>query len=188
MTALQSVLTAVTDWVPRSEAQSRTRADFLDRLAAGSPVLARAPLATHVTASLFLFDLSMGRVLLCHHRKGDFWVQPGGHLEPEDRTIEGAAIREAVEETGLPREVIASVVMVDLDHHALNAGFGRCRSHLDVGFAGTADPDVPLVLSAESRDLQWFRVDDLPANLAPGLGARLGQILDRLDPTRGPIT
>ncbi|MBW8810801.1 MAG: NUDIX domain-containing protein, partial [Lysobacter sp.] len=35
------------------------------------------------------------------HRKGGFWVQCGGHLEPDDATLSAAALREATEESGI---------------------------------------------------------------------------------------
>ncbi|QBJ96998.1 NUDIX domain-containing protein [Rhodococcus sp. ABRD24] len=183
MTMLRSVLTAVTDWVPHTAEQTRARAEFLQRLVAGEAVLRRSPLPTHVTASLFVLDPQRIRILLCHHRKGGFWVQPGGHLEPDDRSIEDAAVREAVEETGIPRDAITGVTMADLDHHPLGAGFRGCRSHLDIAFVGTTDPAVPVVVSDESQDVRWFPVDGLPPNTAPGLDTRLAQVLDRVRPT-----
>ena len=41
-----------------------------------------------------------GRVLLARHSEGDFWVLPGGTVEPAE-TPADAAVREMFEETGL---------------------------------------------------------------------------------------
>lgn len=38
------------------------------------------------------------KVLLLHHKKFNMWVQPGGHIEPNENPIQ-AAIREVKEET-----------------------------------------------------------------------------------------
>ena len=52
----------------------------------------------HLTASCFVLSPDLGQVLLTHHRKGGFWVQLGGHLEPTDTSLADAARREAREE------------------------------------------------------------------------------------------
>jgi ADP-ribose pyrophosphatase YjhB (NUDIX family) len=44
----------------------------------------------HVTASAFL---------LVFHRKLDRWLQPGGHVEPDDASVFETAVREAREES-----------------------------------------------------------------------------------------
>ena len=41
-------------------------------------------------------------MLLTLHRKVGRWLQLGGHCEPADTTLAGAALREATEESGLP--------------------------------------------------------------------------------------
>lgn len=52
----------------------------------------------HFTASVFI--VKNQKVLLIYHRKLNKWLPPGGHLKPEE-TPPQAAIREALEETGL---------------------------------------------------------------------------------------
>src|SRR5688572_11893005 len=55
------------------------------------------------TASVYILD--QDRVLLIYHRKLQKWLQPGGHIDPNEIPSE-AAIREALEETGLEVEII----------------------------------------------------------------------------------
>ena len=131
----------------------------------------------HLTAGALVLDPTGTRTLLVLHRRGGFWVQPGGHLEPEDRTPRDGALRELLEETGLPAAAVSiSEHPADLDHHQLPAAFGRCRSHLDVAHLAVVDPETPVVASDESDDIAWWPLDGLPqdpAAVAQDLPARL---------------
>ena len=70
----------------------------------------------HYTSSVFLLDPDLQSVLLIFHPFFHSWIQPGGHLESEDQSLEGAALRELKEETGIHEGTILPVL--DLDVHA----------------------------------------------------------------------
>jgi 8-oxo-dGTP pyrophosphatase MutT (NUDIX family) len=54
-----------------------------------------------LTASVLMLTTSQPqKVLLIHHKKHGTWLQPGGHVEPEENPVE-CALREAREETGI---------------------------------------------------------------------------------------
>jgi 8-oxo-dGTP pyrophosphatase MutT (NUDIX family) len=55
----------------------------------------------HVTASAIVLSPDRSSVLLIHHKKLLRWLQPGGHVERHDLSLELAALREAVEETSV---------------------------------------------------------------------------------------
>ncbi len=57
----------------------------------------------HVTASAFIVNPATKQVLLLQHKALGTLLQPGGHVEPADKTILAAAEREVMEETGLDR-------------------------------------------------------------------------------------
>lgn len=57
----------------------------------------------HFTVAVFV--VSGGRVLLHHHRKLGMWLPPGGHIE-RDELPDDAAVREVMEETGVPVELV----------------------------------------------------------------------------------
>lgn len=180
MTLLDSALHAVSSWTPFSSSEEAEQAEFLAALDQGAEVLSRHPLPSHLTASAFILDTAHEHVLLVFHRKGRFWVQPGGHLESEDADILAAALREATEETGLRSEQLRGLTVVDLDHHRLSGAFGHCRSHLDIGVAMMTDGTPQPTVSDESEDVQWFTIEDLPEDAVHGLGARLAEVLERL--------
>lgn len=144
--------------------------------ASGDAAIDRTLGPEHLTASCFVFSPDRSLVLLCLHRKGRFWVQFGGHLEPQDHDLAGAARREAREESGIAGLELDEDAVADLDRHDLHGGFS-CAAHWDVGFVATAAPSTPTAVSHESEDVRWFPVDALPAPLASGLDRRLAALL-----------
>ncbi|MCL2514492.1 MAG: NUDIX domain-containing protein [Microbacteriaceae bacterium] len=126
----------------------------------------------HVTASAFVFSPDLAQVLLCFHKKGRFWVQFGGHIDPEDATVAEAAQREAREESGIPDLELASGAITDLDRHDLHGGFS-CAAHWDIGFVAFVAPDARIEVSEESEDVRWFPVDAPPAEVPERFERRL---------------
>lgn len=160
-------------WSAPTAALGRLRKEYVTFVGGlGGAALRRGSGPAHVTASCFIFSGDLRQTLLCFHRKGRFWVQTGGHVEPDDPSVPSAALREAREEAGLTELSLVPAVL-DLDRHELGAGFGSCRTHWDVGFAALSTTDEPPRVSEESEQVAWFPVDDLPAPLAGSVAPRL---------------
>lgn len=146
---------------------------------AGSALHREGP-AAHLTASALVLTASADRALLLLHRKAGAWLQPGGHLEADDRSLAAAALREASEETGLGPVLRPAGDLVDLHHHGLGAAFGRCREHLDVAFVLVAPDGAEPEVSDESEHVAWFPLDALPEGVAPDVPPRLARAASRL--------
>lgn len=101
-------------------------------------------------------------VLLTLHRKAQAWFQTGGHCEPGDATLAGAALREAVEESGI-HQLALDPVPVQLDAHPVEFCDPRGTvHHLDVRFVAVAPADAVHAVSEESLDVRWWPHDALP--------------------------
>ncbi len=88
----------------------------------------------HVTASAFVVDPGLERVLLVHHDKLDRWVQPGGHVEITDIDHQSAARREVAEECGITD--LTTLGVVDLDIHDFpRRGETPAHLHFDLRWA-----------------------------------------------------
>lgn len=171
-------------WAPRAEHLQTLRAEYLAYLAylADGGTADRDASPQHLTASTFVLSPDLRHVLLCYHRKGQFWVQLGGHVEPGDASVAAAAAREAHEESGLTTLQLAGLAPVDLDRHGLGDGFGRCAVHWDVGYVALAPTDSVTVVSDESDDVAWWPVDALPAEVPEQFARRLARVLAELSP------
>jgi 8-oxo-dGTP pyrophosphatase MutT (NUDIX family) len=167
-------------WHPPSAAQDALRLDYLEHLRRHPDGTSRDGPPAHLTTSCFVVDSRAEHVLLTLHRKGRFWVQLGGHLEPGDQGLADAALREGVEESGLGGlRLLPSdrPQPVDLHRHQLSAAFGRCREHLDVAFVAVADRSAEATVSCESLDVAWWPVTALPDGVVPDLPDRLAAVV-----------
>ena len=165
------------EWTPHDPAQAALLEEYRAFVAAsGAAAVDRSLAPAHLTASCFVLTPDLSRVLLCFHRKGQFWVQLGGHLEPDDTSLAEAASREAREESGIA-DLRAERLPADVHRHELSAAFGSCRTHWDVGFVAYAAASCVPVVSDESEQVAWFGVDDLPDGTPDDLAVRLRTVL-----------
>ncbi|WP_425413544.1 NUDIX hydrolase [Micromonospora rhizosphaerae] len=153
----------LTGWTPTGPAAAAARNRTLELLSAGPVAMSRSHRAGHVTASALVLDATGGRVLLCLHGKFRKWVQLGGHCEPGDRTLAGAALREATEESGIT-DLVVDPTPIDVDIHPVACQGGSL--HYDVRFAVFAPAGAVERVSDESEALGWFPADRLPEPLA----------------------
>ena len=157
-------------WTPPSDEQSALRDRYVTHLSTRADGMRRTCLPEHLTASVLVLDQARGRLLLTLHAKSGRWFQFGGHTEAADETLAGAALREAVEESGLaPAELDLDPVPVLLDAHQVPfCGPEGDTWHLDVMFRATARDGADHAVSEESVDVAWWPLDDLPnPELAP---------------------
>ncbi|MEH0514227.1 MULTISPECIES: NUDIX hydrolase [unclassified Streptomyces] len=138
------------------ERQEELCQTYLDHLAARPDGVWKACADGHITASALVIDPERGRVLLTLHKKLRMWLQTGGHCEPGDATLAGAALREGTEESGMPGLSLLPGGPVRLDRHLT-----PCAWHYDVQYAALAPAGAVEAISDESLDLRWFAYDEV---------------------------
>lgn len=152
-----AVLTA---WEPPTAGEGRLREEFLEHLRVHADAMSRACVPGHLTATTAVLSHDGARVLLTLHPKAGMWLPMGGHCEPGDATLAGVALREAVEESGIPGLELLPGPLA-LDRHRV-----WCHPphswHLDVEYAAVAPEGAEAVISEESLDLRWFPVGEIP--------------------------
>jgi 8-oxo-dGTP pyrophosphatase MutT (NUDIX family) len=143
------------DYVPSDAAEGAHRAAMLDLLDAPGDPFARDHFAPgHFTASAFVLDPAEDDLLLVHHRRLGRWLQPGGHIDPDDAGPLQAATREAAEETGAgPFASLGGIF--DLDVHAIPGNRQEPdHRHFDVRFLLRAN-DRRIDPSTEVDGARW---------------------------------
>jgi 8-oxo-dGTP diphosphatase len=129
----------------------------------------------HYTASAIVLDDD--RVLLIQHRTLGLWLNPGGHIEPDESPAR-AAVRAVLEETGIQAEVIGdrtfahpavtvhpapfAVLEMDVVDHTVGA-----HRHIDMVYVcrpavGALQPDLD-----EITGCAWVPTSEIAAVRTP---------------------
>lgn len=162
MSLHDDALRVLKEWTAPDTGQERLRETYLTHLEAHPDGMWKACGDGHITGSALVVDPERGRVLLTLHKKLGMWLQMGGHCEPEDTSLAGAALREGLEESGIAGLTLLRPEPVNLDRHRT-----PCAWHLDVQYAAIAPPGAVAEISEESLDLKWFSYDEV-ADVADG--------------------
>ncbi|MEU5662095.1 NUDIX hydrolase [Streptomyces longwoodensis] len=144
-------------------------------------VTARTTLPGHVTCSAVVID-RQGRVLHIRHRAtGGLLLSPGGHIEPEDRTLLAAALREVAEEAGIPpdalcltRQLLGSPI--DIDVHDIDASPSKGETthrHYDVRYAFYLAGENPPTITLQDEEVSGAQWLPQPEVTSPTLRAKL---------------
>lgn len=175
-------LAVLDGWAAPDGAQEALRQRYVSHLRAHPDGLARECFPEHVTAGVLVLAPDLDAVLLNLHRKARQWFAFGGHCETGDATLLGAALREGLEESGLPG-LDVDPSPVELSAHEV--GFCDPRGpvqHLDVRYAARAPRDTVHVASAESLAVRWWPTDGLP-DLPPDMPRLIERARERLQST-----
>ena len=157
-------LAVLEGWSAPDAAQEARRHAYVEHLRAQPDGCAKACFPDHLTAGALVLSHDGDRVLLNLHRKARRWFAFGGHLEPDDVSLAGAALREGTEESGLA-DLAVDPTPVHLSLHDVDFCDPRGTvRHFDVRFLARLGEHTEPVVSEESLDLRWFPVDDVPTD------------------------
>ncbi len=125
----------------------------------------------HITTSAFIIDIASREMLLLRHKSLNRWLQPGGHTEG-DISLRASALREAVEETGIPEEqlTLRSVhpnqdIPFDIDSHYIPANPRKDEDghyHHDIRYVFEYTGNRSNSFNTEeATGMQWVTFDSL---------------------------
>lgn len=177
----------VREWLlghqPRSGREARSRAQTLGYLAWLPRPFDEAADPVHLTASAIVLD-GAGRTLLHRHKRLGLWLQPGGHVDGDERP-EDAVLREVREETGLDgRHPADGGAPVHVDVHE----GGRGHLHLDLRYVVLAPPRDPAPPDGESQDVRWLTYEQARRLSDGSFADALDAVLRDERPGHGPVS
>ncbi|MCX4663535.1 NUDIX hydrolase [Streptomyces uncialis] len=144
-----TTLAEYTDAHPEEKAALAIVHELIDQ---GADVTSRKEFRGHATAGAVVVD-SAGRALFIRHVALGKWLTPGGHLEPEDTGLLGAALRELAEETGLALSVSpVRAVPIHIDVHPIPANHSKgepAHQHFDFRYLFRLEGDQEVTLQEE---------------------------------------
>ena len=171
-------------WTAPDADQESLRTQYLAHLAEHPDGVLRGCRPDHVTASALVITADAERVLLVRHAKAGLWLQTGGHCEPDDPTLVGAAAREAREETGIDGLVVDPVPL-RLSRHAVPF-CSPGGHHLDVQLVAVAPVDARPHVAEGEDPVRWFGVDEAVDPTDADTLALIGAARSRLRGTPRP--
>ena len=163
MTLHGDAVGVLTRWQAPTDELEQLRASYVAHLVEHPDGVWRSCLPAHLTAGALVLSHDRRHVLLNLHGKARRWFHFGGHLEPGDQTLAGAALREAIEESGLAGLQVDEDPL-HLSRHAVKFCGEGSVDHLDVRYLALLGADSEPETSEESLDVRWWPVDELPTD------------------------
>ncbi|CAL9651239.1 hypothetical protein SUDANB120_06632 (plasmid) [Streptomyces sp. enrichment culture] len=187
-----SIRKTVQAYLGRHPVERGALAELLGALDRPVDVTARTTLPGHITCSGVIVDRQC-RVLHIRHRATGLLLTPGGHIEPEDRTLLAAALREVAEEAGiapgnlcLTRQMLGSPV--DIGVHEIDANHAKgepAHRHYDVRYVFCLAGDEPPAIALQNEEVSGSRWLPLSEVTSPTLREKL--LRARLDGQPEPV-
>lgn len=160
------LITLLSSYTPQDPEEQLAKIRMLDFIKTYATCFERSLLVGHITASAWLLNKDLSKVLLMHHAKLDLWVQLGGHCDGNPNPLQ-VAVKEAQEESGIQTIQPLSDQIFDIDIHLIPATKKEPEHyHYDVRFLLGVTSDENYVQNEESKALRWISKDpsELPTH------------------------
>lgn len=150
---------------PYNEQEEKDKALLLRCLEKEDNLFTRDNDLVHLTASCWITNKSMDKVLMCYHKIYDSWSRLGGHADGEKDLLK-VALKEAKEESGLENikpydGKIFSLESLTVDGHIKRGVYVSSHIHLNVTYLLVADEEEELKIKEdENSGLRWFTLDE----------------------------
>ena len=132
-------------------------------------LISRKNFRGHITASAFVVDREKMKCLMIEHRNLSRFLQPWGHVDPEDISLHEAAKREAEEETGIMNMVTVfdenkDPILINIDTHRIPQNSRKeepAHFHHDFWYVFSAHESELTPNTREVNSILWVDLHDI---------------------------
>lgn len=154
------------DYLPVNEQEEKDKELILSFINKNNDALSRDNLTAHVTASAFVINKTMEKILFVYHKIYNSWSWVGGHNDGDPDLLK-VAIKEAKEETGVTeiepyQDSIFTLDVIYVPNHIKKGRYVSDHLHLNAAFLLFADDLQKLTVNLqETKDVRWFYISEV---------------------------
>ena len=170
MISEESRLVSVLKYLGNNKSEDNTKFLLGVIMTTGEYAFARSNEYGHFTASAFIVNKDMTKVLLIKHLKHDMWLIPGGHIDDDESAL-AASIRETEEEVGIKISdlTLLDYKILDIDVHRIPEDVRKCEPshfHYDIRYIFKLnEAEESIVLNEnEATEFHWMPINDILNN------------------------
>ena len=127
---MEKILTALVTGIQKKPYHDpQTVKKFLERIRQGPPYLRDEGLEAHFCTFLAPVNLKERKIFIGHHKKGDSWMPPGGHIDLGENPIDTVG-REWYEELGFVM-TDEKIELFDISMITIKRPNQKCKIHYD---------------------------------------------------------
>ena len=174
-----SLIESVRNYQPWNEQEERDRDIILFHLERTPDIFSRENSTAHMTASSWIVDHSLTKVLMVYHNIYNSWSWTGGHADGNTDLL-SVALREAGEETGITHvralsPEVYSLEVLTVDGHEKRGRYVSSHLHLNLTYLLEADDhDMLTRKEDENSAVAWFSLEEaVQASCEPWFRARI---------------
>lgn len=168
MTGINSIITQYLNETSGESNRLKQLLDFLKHCSNEKELLSRDNYVGHITASGIVVSRCRTKIMLLNHKKLGLYLQPGGHLQPNDSSFLDAARRIIAEETGLASlDYLAShfedEIPIDIDTHYIKDSDAEPHHfHHDFRYLFLCNDEDKILINKEKfYDYKWSDINEL---------------------------
>ncbi len=156
----------IENYRPYNEQEEKDKQIMLKYMNTFDDVLTRKNEFVHFTASGWVVNKEKTKVLMVYHNIYNSWAWPGGHADGET-DLQGTAIRELKEETGVKNVNVLSDEMFSLEilcvnGHVKKENYVSSHIHLNLTYLLEVDEkEVLQIKEDENSGVKWIPLEEV---------------------------